>query len=69
MLSKGLSPPIFCRFSSTLCLSSGFTRVLDSRRYYVVGYGETQPIASNATSISKASNRRLEIEISPLTEG
>jgi len=41
----------------------------DSRRYYVVGYGETQPIASNATAVGKASNRRVEIEITPLTEG
>ncbi len=41
----------------------------DSRRYYVVGYGETRPIASNATAVGKASNRRVEIEITPLTEG
>ncbi len=41
----------------------------DSRRYYVVGFGETRPIASNASAGGKAANRRVEIEISPLTEG
>ncbi|MEM7302668.1 MAG: OmpA family protein [Pseudomonadota bacterium] len=38
----------------------------DQRRYYVVGYGETRPIASNATPNGKAENRRVEIELSPL---
>lgn len=41
----------------------------DSRRYFVLGYGESQPIASNATAVGKASNRRVEIEITPLTNG
>jgi outer membrane protein OmpA-like peptidoglycan-associated protein len=40
----------------------------DSRRYYVVGFGETRPVAGNDTSSGKAANRRVEIEISPLTD-
>jgi len=40
----------------------------DERRYYVVGYGERQPIASNASSAGKAANRRVEIEIAPIRQ-
>ena len=39
---------------------------VDRRRFYVVGYGEERPIASNATAGGKAENRRVEIEIEPL---
>ena len=39
----------------------------DQRRYYVVGYGEERPIASNATPDGKALNRRVEIQIEPLS--
>lgn len=39
---------------------------LDSRRFYVEGRGESQPIASNATAAGKAQNRRVEIYISPI---
>lgn len=39
---------------------------VDSRRFFVDGKGESQPIASNATEAGKAANRRVEIQISPL---
>ena len=40
---------------------------IDSRRFVIRGYGESQPIASNATAAGKAANRRVEIQITPLT--
>ncbi len=40
---------------------------VDSRRFSVTGFGETRPIASNATKAGKAQNRRVEIQLSPLT--
>jgi len=43
-------------------------RGTDTRRYYVVGYGEERPIASNSTTDGKQRNRRVEIEIAPLTQ-
>jgi outer membrane protein OmpA-like peptidoglycan-associated protein len=42
---------------------------VQSARVATRGYGETQPIASNATEEGKASNRRVEIKIAPVTEG
>ncbi len=42
-------------------------RGVDPRRVYVTGFGETKPIASNATESGRAQNRRVEIQISPLT--
>jgi outer membrane protein OmpA-like peptidoglycan-associated protein len=36
-------------------------------RLIVTGYGETRPIASNATAQGKAQNRRVEIQIAPYT--
>lgn len=41
---------------------------VQSARMAARGFGETQPIASNATEEGKAANRRVEIKISPVTE-
>ncbi|MEP7174794.1 MAG: cell envelope biogenesis protein OmpA, partial [Aestuariivirga sp.] len=40
---------------------------LDSQRFSVQGFGESQPVASNASASGKAQNRRVEIQIVPLT--
>lgn len=40
---------------------------LNPERFEVRGYGERDPIASNASVSGKAQNRRVEIEIVPLT--
>ena len=39
---------------------------IDGRRFAIMGFGSTQPVASNATPDGRAQNRRVEIEISPL---
>ena len=41
---------------------------VQSARIAPRGFGETQPIGSNATEEGKAANRRVEIKISPVTE-
>jgi outer membrane protein OmpA-like peptidoglycan-associated protein len=41
---------------------------VQSARMATRGYGETQPIATNATAEGKAANRRVEIKIVPVTE-
>ena len=41
---------------------------VQSARIATRGFGETQPIASNATEEGKAANRRVEIKIAPVTE-
>jgi outer membrane protein OmpA-like peptidoglycan-associated protein len=40
---------------------------VDSRRFAVTGFGPSQPVASNATEAGRAQNRRVEIQLSPLT--
>lgn len=39
---------------------------VDSRRFFVEGRGEANPIASNATEAGRAQNRRVEIKIIPI---
>ena len=41
---------------------------LDGNRFEVQGLGESHPIASNASFSGKAQNRRVEIQIVPLTQ-
>lgn len=40
---------------------------VDSRRFAVTGFGATRPIAANSTESGRAQNRRVEIQLSPLT--
>lgn len=41
---------------------------VDSRRFAVTGFGESRPIASNSNEAGRAQNRRVEIQLSPLTQ-
>ncbi|RFC63916.1 MULTISPECIES: OmpA family protein [Mesorhizobium] len=43
------------------------SRNVDGRRLAINGFGDTRPIASNATPEGRAENRRVEIYLSPLT--
>lgn len=42
---------------------------IDPRRVSSVGFGPSQPIASNSTEAGRAQNRRVEIQIAPVTQG
>lgn len=44
-----------------------YNQGIDGRRFYVEGFGETQPIASNANEAGRAQNRRVEIQLAPLS--
>ena len=45
------------------------SRKIDPRRLSMSGFGESRPIASNASSTGRSQNRRVEIRIAPLTQG
>jgi outer membrane protein OmpA-like peptidoglycan-associated protein len=42
---------------------------VDTRRFAVTGFGKTRPIVSNSTQAGRAQNRRVEIQLSPISQG
>lgn len=42
---------------------------IDQRRVSALGYGMSQPVASNSSPAGRAQNRRVEIQIAPITQG
>lgn len=40
---------------------------VDPRRFRTLGFGETRPIADNGSALGRATNRRVEIQLSPLS--
>lgn len=40
---------------------------INPQRFYIQGFGESRPIADNSTEAGRAANRRVEIEIAPLS--
>lgn len=43
------------------------SRGVNPQRFFTVGYGEQRPIADNGSEAGRAQNRRVEIELVPLT--
>lgn len=41
---------------------------VDGRRVYTQGFGETSPVASNDTDAGRQQNRRVELQLAPLTQ-
>jgi outer membrane protein OmpA-like peptidoglycan-associated protein len=43
------------------------SRGINQQRMYVVGFGQERPIAPNTTEAGRAQNRRVELQIAPLS--